>query len=259
MSGTTAAYASTSAGPQPQNTSAVATVLDDPKFALEVKKCAFKKDDLKQQEIRTIVKITKLLRPFVPKRCPNKDRTGERAHTPHVVTRDPIVIIANAVLQATGYSKFAERLVPQVSGMSVHSLHLGTNTLYEALCSSEAHRLDAVDSSGIIFRSPAHAMSSDENSQPLYKAFFFNTEKVKSTCKAHGLFVPIGSQVDKKAEAASVAVKAKEAEPQPLRKVIGKLQESLKKLRRDGAGQAGEISAAVKARLDEAKRRALVP
>ncbi|KAG0264880.1 hypothetical protein DFQ27_000940 [Actinomortierella ambigua] len=215
MSGATAAYASTSGGPQPQNTSAVATALDDPKFALEdigeeledkgeetgdtanepsrkrlhqVKKCAFKKDDLKQQEIRTIVKITKLLRPFVPKRCPNKDCTGERAHTPHVVTRDPIVMIANAVLQATGYSKFAQRLVPLVSGMSVHSLHLGTNTLYEALCSSEAHRLDAVDSSGIIFRSPAHAMSSDENSQPLYKAFFFNTEKIKSTCKAHGLF-----------------------------------------------------------------------
>ncbi|KAG0256593.1 hypothetical protein DFQ27_005639 [Actinomortierella ambigua] len=367
MSETTGA----SEGPQSQDTSAGATALDDPKFALEdvgeelededeetgdtatepsrkrlqalqaitktllesphiksgvnenlVRECAFKKDDLTQKEIRTIIKITKRLRPFVPKRCLNKDRTGERAHTPHVATRAPIVLIANAVLRATGYSNFAQRLVPQVSGMSVHSLHLGTNTLYEALCSTEARRFDAVDSTGNTFKSPAQAMSSDANKQALYKAFF-DMEKVDSICKAHGLvfanrmmFVdrytvrmlgkvvghnegytgdasgdrrqgyPVESQfdrrqknrrgrpsempwtseyrqgkknknqVDKKAEAASEAVKAKEVELQPLRKAVGKLQQSLTKLRRDGA----ELCALAPVRKElQDKRRALLP
>ncbi|KAF9150562.1 hypothetical protein DFQ26_001570, partial [Actinomortierella ambigua] len=234
----------------------------------DVKEHAFKNDDLTQQEIDTIVKITNELRPYVPKRCLAK-QGGERAHTPHVVTRAPIVMIANAVLRATGYSQFTRRLAPQVSGMAVNSLHLGVNTVYEALCSAEANQFDADDANGIMFRSPAQAMNSKENKRALYSAFF-NMERVDSICKAHGLvfadrmmFVDrytvrilgrvvkhheqypgdadenrrhranmTDAQVDKKANDASAAVKAKEAEINPLRKTVDNLQKTLAALRR---------------------------
>ncbi|KAF9162185.1 hypothetical protein DFQ26_003778 [Actinomortierella ambigua] len=66
----------------------------------------------------------------------------------------------------------------------------------------------------------------------------------------------IRNQVDKKAEAASEAVKAKEVELQPLRKAVGKLQQSLTKLRRDGAERCA--LAPVRKELQD-KQRVLLP
>ncbi|KAF9167971.1 hypothetical protein DFQ26_002196 [Actinomortierella ambigua] len=167
------------------------TLLESKKFSSKVnadrvKKYTFKGDQLSEDEIRVLVKITNLLRPFVPKRWPKQDGSGDRAHTPHVVTRAPIVVIANAVLRATGYSKFARRLAPQVSDMSLHSLQLGASTLYEVLCSRGKGKFDAKDSSGALFASSAQAMVSEDNKNAMYKAFF-NMDKVNRICKDHGL------------------------------------------------------------------------
>ncbi|KAF9995520.1 hypothetical protein BGZ65_008840, partial [Modicella reniformis] len=116
-----------------------------------VKKTAFNGDDFTVNEIKVVVRLANALRPYAPKRWQSRDDndgSSFRDHTAHVTLRAPIVLIANAVLRATGYSHFARRVSPQPAVSSVHALHLGAQGMYEVLCAADPGHYDIVDAAG---------------------------------------------------------------------------------------------------------------
>jgi len=81
-----------------------------------------------------VAKLANVLRPYVPKRRARDDgQGGFQQSIAHVSLRAPLVLIANTVLQATGYSSFTRRVAPQVSPARLHGLHMGGAALYEVL------------------------------------------------------------------------------------------------------------------------------
>ncbi|CAO3570318.1 unnamed protein product [Mortierella alpina] len=62
------------------------------------------------KELRAIRDIVILLRPYAPKRVPTE--CGYRAHTPCVALQAPMVLLAQAILQALGLHRYTRRLSP---------------------------------------------------------------------------------------------------------------------------------------------------
>ena len=66
-----------------------------------VRKTGHVNNDFTDFECKVVATLANLLRPYVPKR-----RSALQGSVPHVALRAPLVLIANAVLRATGYHKF---------------------------------------------------------------------------------------------------------------------------------------------------------
>ncbi|KAG0311651.1 hypothetical protein BGZ99_009999, partial [Dissophora globulifera] len=150
-----------------------------------VAKCTHKGKVFTSRECNVVAYLANVLRPFVPKR-----RIGESGRTVaplgHVALRAPVVMIANAVLRATGFAKFTRLISPQVSPSSTHSLCLGTREVYEVFCGQAQGRFDIKDPSGVPITSVSQATSSPENKKAIFGSFL-DLVKVANICKRHGL------------------------------------------------------------------------
>ncbi|KAG0317131.1 hypothetical protein BGZ99_006503, partial [Dissophora globulifera] len=159
--------------------------LTDPVDGNYVAKCAHKGKVFTSKECNVVAYLANVLRPFVPKR-----RIGESGRTVaplgHVALRAPVVMIANAVLRATGFAKFTRLISPQVSPSSTHSLCLGAREVYEVFCGQAQGRFDIKDPSGVPITSVPQVTSSPENKRAIFGSFL-DLVKVADICKRHGL------------------------------------------------------------------------
>jgi len=150
-----------------------------------VKASAYKGNKFTERHCQVVAEIVNLLRPYVPKRRPNPDQSGNKTLQPiaHVTLSAPIVIIANAVLRALGYPEFTRIISPQVSPSSSHALLLNSRGLYECLCSQEALRFDIKDKNGL----PLTIANEATRNKAVVFASFFDIGKIEEMCHAHGL------------------------------------------------------------------------
>jgi len=138
-----------------------------------------------RKESKTVADLANILRPYVPKR-----RFGKRGKTKepinNVALRAPVVLIANAVLRATGYHNFTRSIAPEVSPSSTHALHMGAVAIYEIFASSQNKLFDIMDANGAPLTAIAKVTKPQENKEAVIGAFF-DIGKVKSICSRHGL------------------------------------------------------------------------
>lgn len=111
-----------------------------------VKKTGFKDNKFTDEECDIVAMLANSLRPFIPKRRSGDDGNNSRPSLPHIALRIPIVLIANSVLRATGYTEFTRRIAPMISVSSLHALALGPVGVYEVLCSKSEGHFDIKDS-----------------------------------------------------------------------------------------------------------------
>jgi hypothetical protein len=147
-----------------------------------VRKTAYPGSNLTTRECKVITKLVTLLRPYIPKRCPDSDGTYHEA-TPHVTLRAPLVLIANTILRATGYHRFTRDVSPQISPSTPQSLILGAKGMFEVFCGKSDNQYSIVGLSG----SPLiNGNDVSRNKQAIFGSFF-NMEKLQSLCRSHGL------------------------------------------------------------------------
>ncbi|KAF9969632.1 hypothetical protein BGZ75_002709, partial [Mortierella antarctica] len=92
-----------------------------------VRKTAHKDSDFSDKECDVVAHIANVLRPYVPRRRPSTDGNKSKASIGHVCLRAPLVLIANTVLQMTGYVDFTRRISPQISIGKPHALSFGAS------------------------------------------------------------------------------------------------------------------------------------
>ncbi|KAF9951037.1 hypothetical protein BGZ65_006228 [Modicella reniformis] len=151
-----------------------------------VKRSGFIGNDFSENECQVVADIANALRPYVPKR--RASASGSKTQDPiaHVALRAPLVIIANTILRATGYSEFTRRMTPQSSAASVHALPLGAVGMYETFCSSEPRQFDVHDINGLPLTAYRNITSVPENKRAVFAAFF-DLHKIDTICRKHGL------------------------------------------------------------------------
>jgi hypothetical protein len=101
----------------------------------------------------------------------------------HVVARAPIVLIANTVLRAAGYSEFTRAVAPAFSPSSRHSVPLNPSTIYEILGNPKPGRFNLRSANGDIITS---ADSARHNTTEVLGSFF-DLEKIQELCDERGL------------------------------------------------------------------------
>jgi len=166
-------------------------LVESPKISMDidanwVKKSAFTGNKFTDHECEVVAALANCLRPFIPKRRPRSDGKGYQDSLAHVALRAPIVLIANHVLRATGYTDFTRRISPQASSASLHGLQLGAVGLFETLCSKNEGRFDVHDKRGQKLTNYMTIQSSPENKRVMFESFF-DMDKVESICNDHGL------------------------------------------------------------------------
>ncbi|KAF9943664.1 hypothetical protein BGZ70_005598 [Mortierella alpina] len=150
-----------------------------------VRKKGFRGTDFEDNECDVVLKIGRLLGPFVPKRRPADDGSKTRDALPHVTLRAPLALIANTVLRLTGYSQFTRRLSPHISVASVHALNLGAVGMYEVL-SGGGGLFDIKDRHGTYLTSARPITADPLNKRAVFGAFF-DINKIDQICVKHGL------------------------------------------------------------------------
>ncbi|KAI8346860.1 hypothetical protein B0O80DRAFT_430660 [Mortierella sp. GBAus27b] len=71
----------------------------------DVREASFARSDFTSKECQVVAKLVNTLRPFTPKRRPDKIE-GTRNPIPYITLQAPLVMISNAVLRATGPNQF---------------------------------------------------------------------------------------------------------------------------------------------------------
>ncbi|CAO3572425.1 unnamed protein product [Mortierella alpina] len=102
------------------------------------------------KELRAIRDIVNLLRPYDPKRVPTE--RGYRAHTPCVALQAPMVLLAQAILQALGLHRYTRRLSPWPSAGS--SIALQSEIRHHGLGKEQLE--DAAEASADIVKKKAN-------------------------------------------------------------------------------------------------------
>jgi hypothetical protein len=152
-----------------------------------VKKTGFEGNQFTTYECEVVADLANRLRPYVPKKWLRSDGHGLRNHSPHVALRAPLVLLANTVLRATGYSKFCRRISPQVSPASLYPLHLGAVGMYEVLCGRSGSYFQVFDSSNSLI-SNKELITTIPGIKSTIFGSFLHMKKVNEICRSHGLF-----------------------------------------------------------------------
>ncbi|KAF9106577.1 hypothetical protein BGX27_009105, partial [Mortierella sp. AM989] len=118
-----------------------------------IEKTAFTGTKFTEKEFSVMILLANALRPYVPKRRPGKDGQHSQPPLPHVALRCPIVMIANSVLRATGYSQYARQISPTTFISEIH----------------------------------AFTKCFDPNNKRAVIGAFFDLQKIDAICKSHGL------------------------------------------------------------------------
>ncbi|KAF9575456.1 hypothetical protein EC968_003061 [Mortierella alpina] len=150
-----------------------------------VRKKGFRGSDFEDHECDVVLKIGKLLGPFVPKRRPATDGRKTRNSIAHVVLRVPLAVIANTVLRLTGYSEFTRRLSPHISVGSLHALNLGAVGVYEVLSGSDG-LFDIKDHHGSYLTNRKLITEDPRNKRAVFGSFL-DLYRIDQICANHGL------------------------------------------------------------------------
>ncbi|KAG0305201.1 hypothetical protein BGZ99_002171 [Dissophora globulifera] len=150
-----------------------------------VAKTAHKGKTFTDNECSIVARLFNLLQKYVPKR-----RRDDNGHTSpplgHVALRAPVVMIANAVMRATHYTKFSQTISPQISMGTTQALCMGAREVYETFCGSRAGRFDIKDAGGTPITTTTKATSSAELKKATFGAFL-DLNKIENICRQYGL------------------------------------------------------------------------
>ena len=135
------------------------------------------------KELRAIRDIANLLRPFAPKRVPTEH--GYRAHTPCVALQAPMVLLAQATLQALGLHRYTRRLSPWPSAGSCIALQVSPAVLFEILCSSRPGQFDIRTESGHAITTVPDAARKENKASVL--GAFFDMSLIHQQCREYHL------------------------------------------------------------------------
>lgn len=149
-----------------------------------VKKSGFKDNDFTSEECQTVAFLTNKLRPYIPKKQPEKNN-NEEDPTAHITLRAPIVLIADTLLRITGYHEFCRSICPQHSAGSLHPLPLTSTNIYEMFCSKRENQFDVFDSNSTIISNVRDA-TAPNNKRSVFGGFF-NLGAVDQICEDHNL------------------------------------------------------------------------
>jgi hypothetical protein len=97
--------------------------------------------------------------------------------------RAPLVLIANAVLQATRYSQFTRQVSPQISPSSTHGLILGAKGIFEVYCGRSENQYSIVGINGAPLTSGNDV---SKNKRAIFESFF-DMDKIQKLCLSNGL------------------------------------------------------------------------
>ncbi|KAF9553486.1 hypothetical protein EC968_010446, partial [Mortierella alpina] len=147
-----------------------------------VRKSLLKNMDATDREVAVVRDLVNLLRPFAPKRVPVQ--SGLRDPTGHVVLSSPMVIIAQATLDALGLHKFKRRISPSARVGSTIGLQVSPGVLYE-MFGAMTRSFDIQTSSGTIIRAVSDA-ATPANKEAVVAAFF-DLPRIQEECRAHNL------------------------------------------------------------------------
>jgi len=145
-----------------------------------IKEQAFKGIQYTDAECDVVLKLGKILWPFVPKRDSKHEAIA------HVALRAPIALIANSILRITGYYEFTRMIAPSISTSSLHGLGLNAVGLYEVLCSAGKRHFDVNDASGEPLSDVSKVTTPRENKRAVFEAFF-DMATVDKLCDTYGL------------------------------------------------------------------------
>jgi hypothetical protein len=153
-----------------------------------VKNTAFEENKFTDRECEVVANLANILRPFIPKKVcsSDPDSSSFKNPPPHVTLRAPIVMIANTILRATGYSRFCRRMAPQISAGSLQAMPLSATGLYEILCSAQEKQYDISGADGRPLTLIANVTSPKENKEAVFKSLF-DISVIKKVCQSHGL------------------------------------------------------------------------
>ncbi|CAO3573946.1 unnamed protein product [Mortierella alpina] len=135
------------------------------------------------KELRAIRDILNLLRPYAPKRVPTE--RGYRAHTPCVALQAPMVLLAQAILQALGLHRYTRRLSPWPSAGSCITLQVSPAVLFEILCSSKPGQFDIRTESGHGITTVPDAARKENKASVL--GAFFDMALIHPRCREYRL------------------------------------------------------------------------
>ncbi|KAG0199748.1 hypothetical protein BGX31_004228 [Mortierella sp. GBA43] len=153
-----------------------------------VRKSAFAKDPISDEECNVVCMIVNTLRPCVPRRNHRIKQDGTKTSIPPPVVclRAPIVLISNAVMHATKHPEFARRIAPHSSVGTPIAPILGAPGLYETLCRPKSGYFDVKDHIGRAITNAAEVTSPAENKRSVLGGFF-DIELVEKICSKHDL------------------------------------------------------------------------
>jgi hypothetical protein len=146
-----------------------------------VRKTVHVKNDFTDKEFEVVAMLANVLRPYVPKR-----QSSTKGSVAHVALRAPLVLIANAVLRATGYHQFTRETCPSISPSSMHGLILSARGIYEVFCSRQEGQFDITDVAGERLTDGNKVTKIPGNRRHVFGAFF-DLATVDKICKSHGL------------------------------------------------------------------------
>lgn len=148
-----------------------------------VRKALLKNMKCTDLELTVARDLVNALLPFTPKRVPTDK--GHQDPSPHVVLYAPMVLIAQAFLQAVGLHRFQRRLSPQVSVGSTSAIQLSSGVLYEILGSRSPNQFDITTPSGRLISNVLDA-ANPANQLGLFGAFF-DMDRVQKICLEHNV------------------------------------------------------------------------
>ncbi|KAG0195231.1 hypothetical protein BGX28_001901 [Mortierella sp. GBA30] len=151
-----------------------------------VKNNAFRKEDFEDYECQVVAHLANIFRPYIPKRWMNPTTSTLQDSIEHVTLRAPFAVIANTILQATGYRDFTRRLMPRVAPSSLYGLQLGAVGMYEVFCAEAPGHFDVKDAIGVPLTSVRDVTSKPANKRAIFQQFF-NMSNVDKFCRSHGL------------------------------------------------------------------------
>ncbi|KAF9306604.1 hypothetical protein BGZ74_004967 [Mortierella antarctica] len=173
---------------------ALRKVLESPALDVELNKnwlrksnkLGLKDSDVTEDELNFLIRIAKLLRPFVPKRVRVEGETDTQPAPDLVILRLQVVIIATRLLRALGKPEKCMQIAPVVSTGARYALSMGVQQFQEVICNAapgyfDAHRRDG----STISPRDIHAVMSSREGRLDYFRSFFNVDQLEKLCEQY--------------------------------------------------------------------------
>lgn len=148
-----------------------------------VRKTAHSGSTFTSRECMVVAYLANLLQPFTPKRSQDDNDETFKDPLAHIALRAPIVMIANAVLRATGYPNLIQNTTPVIAPSSLQAIPLGASGIYEVFCGRREQQFDIVGNDML----PLTDIKMVTSNKSTVFSSFFDLKKIEDICDDHGL------------------------------------------------------------------------